>query len=242
MKKNKNLMRLLIALAVLIVTTNVTKADKILDLTTVDSFDTVNDAWFYWTDFESTSTGTGKIDPFMRIQNVGIEEGFNTDDYKFLLDIKDSHSITIDDIPLVSLDDGDYREFLLDIQQANPTTLTIDKLQIYLAGTGDLRSLAGLNPIWQLDTETENNSILMDAVLNPGNGKGDMFAYIPDSLFNSNIGNYVYLYAKISDGSSSFEEWAIRLSDNTTQVPVPGAFVLGMLGLMFAGKKLRKYA
>ena len=70
---------------------------------------------------------------------------------------------------------------------------------------------------------------------NPGSGKGDMFAYIPDSLFTG--GTYVYLHSEFGENFGSnagYEEWAVRLQV-PPQVPVPGALMLGSIGVAVVG-------
>lgn len=262
-KKNKNIMRLLIALAVLFIVTNQSRAGM-YDLTGVlaGGYDevTINNAVFQ--NVNTASTGSGKIHSFVRIKGGASEQGYNTDARPVEYDENTSPSFTrslpLSMVPTLDIDGVLYREFLLDINQNNTgdgRLLSLDKLEIYLADEGDLtgHQTGDIGTmIYEMgkDVSGADNWILMDYSLNNGSGSGDLFAYIPDSLFDfDSLGSYVYLYSMFGasnngayPNTASFEEWAVRKDAGTTQVPVPGAFILGMLGLCVAGKKLRKYA
>ena len=239
-----------ILVAVCICFTNV-QADPIpLDLTE-DGFDGyINGAYFQQAD--EASTGTGLIQSFVRIQAKGVEMGYNTDYRPFTYDELNSstftHSLLLEDVPTVKLDGISYREFLLDINQTKPNSLlSLDALKIYQGDTGDrsgpITSWTD-NPIYDMG---EDNYIKLDYSLNNGSGSGDMFAYIPESMFDDKI-PYVYLYSEFGaefGANAGPEEWAVRMIAETTTgtvVPVPAAVLLGMLGLGVMGLKLRKFA
>lgn len=221
-----------------------------LDLTTAGSSGKINGALFSTTD--RSPTGTGVIDPFVRIQMNGHEEGYNTDSANLLYDEKSgiwTHSVLLSSIRTFPIDGIDYEEFLLDIneQSGNKSLLSLDKLMIFQESVGDLcvpvGELAGLGKlVYDLD-QGGDNWIALDYRLNSGSGGGDMYAYIPTSLFTG-IGPYVYLYSAFGyqqgyESGAGFEEWA---TDPEPVVPLPGAVLLGMLGLGGAGLKLRKFA
>lgn len=226
-----------------------------LDLTTAGSSGSIGGAFFQQTNFEQSSTGTGVINSFVRIQD-DIEEGYNTDGRPLPLwpDVNTSptftHSLLLSVVPIVSLSGTDYREFLLDINQTAPgTLLSLDKLMIFQESDPDLTgSLASLGtPLYDLDAGGDN-WIKLNYILNPGSGKGDVLVYIPNSLFNPSGGQYVYLYSRLGDnftGNDGFEEWAICQQvggcggGGTTNPPIPepmsmllvGSGLLGVLGL-----------
>ena len=92
-------------------------------------------------------TGTGYIDPFVRIQANGHEEGYNTSARPFQsgMDQKDpinyTHDILLSQVPTKLIDGVLYREFFLDINESNSDSnhlLSLDELRIYLSPTGNL--------------------------------------------------------------------------------------------------------
>ena len=221
----------------------------------------IDGAWFYNSD--TASTGSGVIQPFLRIQKNGIEQGYNTDyrapkkadnEYPEMIDPW-TQSLLLSIVPTVDLGGTLYREFLLDLNQNNSAEgryISLDKLEIYQADVGNLtnHSTGGLGTtIYEMgdDGTGASNWILLDATLNSGSGGGDMFAYIPDYLFDSEeYGDYVYLYSMFgvhNVANATFEEWAVRKGiEPPPVVPVPGAVLLGILGLGISGLKLRRFA
>ena len=193
---------------------------NLLDLT-VEFEGTINGAIFQRFDPE-TSTGTGVIEPFLRIQGKGIEEGYNTDT-TIAFETKEgpwTRSLSLSDVPLVTIDGVNYLAFLLDINQSmgSKSILSLDELKIFLETSG---SMAGCSddfstPVYDLG---ENNWIKLDAgLVGNGSGSGDMLAFIPDSLFNGS-GNDVYFYSKFGVNESSnggFEEWAVQIAESAT--------------------------
>lgn len=213
---------------------------------------TINGAWFY--NVETQSTGTGVMDSFIKIQsNVDVEQGYNSDGRPVTYDEKNTpnHSLPLTDVPIVSLPGkGMFREFLLDLDEPlaqGQGLISLDTVQIFLASVGNLTGpVAGLGtPIYNMDIPTPDNYIRLNAGLGHGSGSGDMFAYIPDALFTG--GSFVYLYSKFGESerpayaaNNNPEEWGVR--EVSTVVPLPGAVLLGMLGLGAAGLKLRQFA
>jgi hypothetical protein len=228
----------------------------------------INGAWFYNVNY--SSTGSGVIDSFLRIgSNDPTEQGYNTDyrsnkapkypEFDEDKEAKYNHSLLLSSVPNVDLFQNGtfYREFLLDINQnksGEGRLLSLDKLEIYMGDSNDLYNYStGFNglgtKIYDLGSGTQGaNWILMDYSLNHGSGSGDLYAYIPNSLFIG--GTYVYLYSMFgvhNPNTASFEEWAVRESSTPPPpppppVPAPAAILLGMLGLSISGIKLRKFA
>jgi len=218
-------------------------AGPTLDLTTQD-FGKIDDAYFIRT--YSQSTGTGVIEPFVRLStNQPISQGYNTSARPLLYDEnncpKFTRTLSLSEVPVFKIGEIYYREFLLDINQNGTTDgrmLSLDQIEIYLAAepdlTGNPSSLGTL--VYELDTATADNWIKLNYKLNHGSGSGDMLAYIPDNLFVG--GDYVYLYSmfgKNLPNSAGFEEWAVRKGEPLPVVPAPGAIVLGSIGLCLVG-------
>ncbi len=219
----------------------------------------INDAWFY--NVHAAATGTGVIDSFVRIHGGAVEQGYNTDGRPVQFDENTSpqftRSLLLSDVPIVYLagDPTPYREFLLDInQEKHSPLLALDDIEIYQTDAGNHTNFGepGFGKmVYDLDAGPEDNWILLDYSLNTGSGSGDMFAYIPDSLFKWDL-DYITLYSHFGAGSTSdfpnnsnndgFEEWAVRTAVAPPVVPVPAAILLGMLGLGAAGIELRRFA
>ena len=225
-----------------------------VDLTTGGS-GFVDGAFFQWTDLNHSAVGTGVIDPFVRIQANGTEQGYNTDGRPVPFDEKtnanDTHSLLLSAVPVVNLSGINYREFLLDIAEpgGDTTFISLDQLKLWLADDPDINTTdLGFfgTPLFDLDG-SEDSSVTLRGDLNPGNGKGDMFLYVPDALFDKQGPQYLYFYSQFGDSDASFEEWAIChqeggcLGGGTPPngvIPEPSS--LGLLGIGLLGFWKRK--
>src|SRR5947208_435102 len=97
---------------------------SVVDLTTAGSKGTINDAIFQ--QFAPQPTGSGVLNTFLRVQNDGVEQGYNTDFRKVDQDQTSdpsTRSLLLSEIPKVTINDVLYREFLLDINESNNTPL-----------------------------------------------------------------------------------------------------------------------
>jgi len=226
-----------------------------LDLATTSPQDAKNGAIFYST--QQQPTGTGYIDPFVRIQRMGTEEGYNTDG-AIQWDTKDhtgqnwTHSIRLGDVPIVTIGGVNYREFLLDINEAASGTkrmLSLNEFQIYLSDSNTLTgldrtnytftngALYNTNLYYDLDsvgTDTHGDKVVrMDYTQASGSGSGDMFVYVADSKFTGQSSNrFLYLYSAFGrpDASDSgFEEWATIQGRAPAVVPLPAAAWMGVV-------------
>jgi hypothetical protein len=208
-----------------------------IDLTTAGATGTDGVAIFQQVGFQPS--GTGFIDSFVRLRtNSGIEQGYNTGARPVQFDANSSPSFTrnllLSEVPVVNLNGVNYRQFLLDINQtsANPL-LSLDKLQIFQSNTADLNNYPNLGTkVYDLDA-TKDNFIKLDYSLNSGSGSGDMFAYIPDSLFDPNQ-KFVYLYSLFGTefpNNDGFEEWSVLKGQTppVNEIPAPATLVFGAL-------------
>ena len=188
------------------------------------------------TNTDNQSTGTGVIQSFVRLSsNDDCIQGYNTDFRPLEFDENSSPSFTRDlslsAVPIVTIGGVQYREFLLDINQTNADSLlTLNEVEIYVHstdsvtgyGSGDLTT-----PVWSLDGAGDRN-ITLDYALNSGSGSGDLFLYVPNSLFVN--GTQVTLFSSFgvpNNNNDGFEEWAVRTTE--TLVTEPG--ILGLLGI-----------
>ena len=214
----------------------------IVDLTTQDS-GTINDALFYFS--SKQPTGTGVIDPFLRVQNDPNEHGYNTSGGTPFDDKAGpwTHDIQFSDLQStqVMVDGTAYYSLLLDVNEpgGSKSLISLDSLQFYTSDTGgkttlDLSQLGTLR--WSLDGG-EDSFVMLDAARNSGSGSGDMYAYIPVSAF-AGVSNsdFIYMYCRFGDQAAAdgtteggFEEWALVAS------PVPEVSALfPILSLMAA--------
>ncbi len=228
-------------------------AEVELNLAASSPQDGLNGGLFYSTDLQPT--GTGVLQPFVRIQAKPTEEGYNTDGV-IQFDTKDNpgnwtHSITLSQVPIVTINGQQYREFVLDINETKTATgrfLSMNELQVFLANTPTLTGFdntaaIGWAPsvatnVYDLDSGGINGDqrVKMDYSQASGSGSGDMFVYILNSKFTGN-GPYVYLYSKFGfpdTSDSGFEEWAVRPA-TTTAVPLPASLWGGLALLGFLG-------
>lgn len=192
-----------------------------------------------WSQQNMHPTGTGVYDPFLRVQNRGVEEGFNTD-AENVLDNKPSpwtHSVRMGDLDVI-VGDGvmgvlgvEYFAFDLDINEpesADKQLLSLDKFQLYTV-TGDpaIDSLAQLMAQGQLQYDMDggaegDRSVYLDSGLAPGSGHDDMSVWVRKSDFvGYTDDSFLYLYSAFGstegmaadefDSGGGFEEWAARM-------------------------------
>jgi hypothetical protein len=199
-------------------------------------------------------TGTGVIDPFLRVQSSPTEQGYNTsggtpfDDKAGIW----THDIKFSDLQstMVTVNGTSYFKILVDLNEPNgaKSTISLENIQFYTSATGsktteNLSSLGTLR--YSLDTAGGDNTVQFDAARNNGSGSGDAFLYIPASAFaGTNANDFVYMYVNFGNAdmttAGGFEEFA--LVRNLAPVPEMSAFfpILGLLVAVGSTSILRR--
>jgi hypothetical protein len=206
----------------------------VIDLTTRGARVLYNGAIFEQID--PRSTGSGVIDPFVRINpggSVSCEQGYNTSARKLEFDENSSptftHDLLLADVPSVHLPEGDFYQFMLDINQSNSGLtdhlLSLNKVEVYNGAAGGAKgypgALGGL--VYNLDAGGPA-WIKLEYNLNSGSGSGDMFMYIPKSALT---GPYVYLFTEFGENfqnTGGYEEWSIIKGPGASPSPSPSPF------------------
>lgn len=190
-------------------------------------------------------TGTGYIDPFLRVQASPTEQGYNTSGGTPFDDKGGpwTHDIKFSDLQstLVTVNGTSYFKIMVDLNEPNgsKSTISLENIQFYTSATGsqtttNISSLGTLR--YSLDTAGGDNTVLFDAARNNGSGSGDAFLYIPASAFaGTNANDYVYMYVNFGNAdvttAGGFEEFT--LVRNLAPVPEMSA-LFPILGLMVA--------
>jgi hypothetical protein len=248
--KTISLLGVLIAAAGFFVSAGTARA-TVVDLTTgPDASGEINGALFFAT--QQQPSGTGNIDPFLRIQEKGFEQGYNTDG-GFPFDDKHphnfQHSLLISDLTPVFLNGQPYLQFMLDSNQNgnNYTEHVLDMTALQIFTTNDPNQTTesfDSKGILQLNGTLvynmgSGNSVLTTAT---GSGKSDMFMYIPANLVQTGE-KYLVLYSAFGNdipADGGFEEWVFI--PGTAPIPEAGTFfpIVGLLAAVLCTRVLQR--
>jgi hypothetical protein len=200
-------------------------------------------AYFQFT--QPQPTGTGYIDPFLRVQANGAESGYNTSGGTPFDDKAGpwTHDIQFSDLQAtaISLNGQQYFVIMVDLNEPNgsKSTISLENIQFYTSASGSLTSttLSDLGVLrYSLDTAGGDNTVEFDAARNNGSGSGDAFFYIPASAFaGTNPNDFVYMYVNFGNAdmttAGGFEEFT--LVRNLAPVPEMSA-LFPIVGLLVA--------
>jgi len=236
-----------------------TTGDTCIDLVDGDTGTLSDKTIFNWVD--QGSTGTGVIEPFLRVQANGTEQGYNYNTSALgggSFDTKTgpwTHDLLMSDLVQVDINGVSYYEFLLDINETKASSarlISLNEVQIYTGSqltslTTDISTLGTLR--YDMDGGADGDvTVEMDYSRNPGSGYGDVLMYIPTSYFaGASDSDYVYFYTMFGNANGSdagFEDWALRPGactpdnpyyDNGCVPPPPAAPEPGVLSLVGLG-------
>ncbi|HKW01800.1 MAG TPA: PEP-CTERM sorting domain-containing protein [Vicinamibacterales bacterium] len=176
---------------------------------------------------EQHSTGTGVIDPFLRLQQNGTEQGYNTGDRSYpggnkmqpgfndKTDKNFTRNLPTSELATTMINGTLYAAFFLDVNEQAATNggknlITLDQLEIFTSANGDLNTysnsgannasggLNGATKVFDLDTAGSDNWVQLDYTLSgQGSGSSDMVFFLPYSYLAGS--DFVYLFSEFGD-------------------------------------------
>lgn len=195
-------------------------------------------------------TGTGVIDPFLREQENGSEQGINTSIAKPPYDDKPgpwTHDLLVSQLTPTLFMGIEYYKFSLDANQEMNGPISLINFKIFVTSGPPISNVGGLMSLVNTGTPAYNmnggvTQYRVDITSQTGSGSGDMFVLVPMSDIGTS-GN-LYLYAQFGQDANGggfasndgFEEWnasegVSRVPDGGTTVMMLGA-ALGLFGVM----------
>jgi len=199
-------------------------------------------------------TGTGVIQPFLRVQASPTEQGYNTSGGTPFDDKAGpwTHDIQFSDLQAtaVNINGAAYFVVMVDLNEpgGSKSTISLENLQFYTSATGSstTENLSQLGTLrYSMDTAGGDNTVLFDAARNHGSGSGDAFFYIPATAFaGTNANDFVYMYVNFGSAdvttAGGFEEFT--LVRGLAPVPEMSALfpVIGLLVAVGSTHALRR--
>ncbi|EEF62397.1 hypothetical protein Cflav_PD5032 [Pedosphaera parvula Ellin514] len=219
-----------------------------IDLTTAGSSGTANGAIFNQINVQST--GTGVLDPFLRIQQTGTESGYNTSVGTPLDDKAGiwTHDLQLGSLGTVTQNGVSYYKFILDVNETKPGALiSLNNFKLYERGSAlsVANTLANLTSTSTLKFDMDgagDTTVNINYALNSGSGSGDISVLVPVSALGVDGSQYLYLYTSFGSpygSDAGFEEWA-AVQGTTTVCAPDGGMTMILLGVAVSGLGLLK--
>jgi hypothetical protein len=184
-------------------------------------------ATFYGTATFTTDTtqptGTGVFDPFLTIQNNGVEQGYNSSSSSAPFDVKRipqwNHEFTVAEMKAnaaVTIDGTAYYRFLIDINEPDSGTkplISLDSLKMFTTPTaGQTTTNVESLGVKRFDMDIDPGGMLVDNWVlyddrNHGSGESDIAFLVPATAFASAAdSDYVYMYQKFGEHEAADAE------------------------------------
>lgn len=191
-------------------------------------------------------TNTAQSVSFLQLQNDGVQHGYNSgiDMPKFNTTAESGGTRSIRFSDLVRSSDGQFFEFMLDVNQAAGSTLALERLAIYTDSRADVATttLSFETLRYTMDKISDRTVLLSGDVATGGVGSPDLRVLIPVGAFvGSRADDFVYLYSMFSGANGGVEEWGMPEVAFLSTIPLPSAAGLGLAGLfVVAGVRRRR--
>ena len=229
------------------------------DLTTLDATATIQSVIFTQGDPRS---GTTVYQPFLRVQAIGVEQGFNTDfrplepDAVGTLVTRSLPLNSLQRVLLTTPQGSDYYfEFHLDANESTisgNSFLSIDQLRFYTAAEGNIATSTALNMTGVLRYDMDQageQTLLLDTALEVGTGSVDLTIHVPTSYFSGSLdSDFLYLFFRAGDqglvgarnyaSSGGFEEM-LALQGPASSVGIPSASAHPWIRVLGGGERAR---
>ena len=206
-----------------------------LDLSTVGSFGSINGAIFRQYDTHApANVHNGAVQSFLRLNEGGREHGYNTDARPLQFDEsrRGTHSIRVDDLPLVTIGGIQYRELVLDVNEpSHHSKISLDELRVFVSDNPKLHgynnrndTLGGVRASYDLGA---HRWVQIDAGLNHRVGTGDVLVDIPASALTG--GTYLALYSKFgvhNGAGGGAEQWGPGFKTDAKTSTISGSVQL----------------
>lgn len=201
---------------------------------------TANGALFFAADPQPT--GTGVIDPFLREQENGSEQGINTSISKPPFDDKPgtwTHDLSVSLLAPTMFNGINYYMFSLDADQEMNGPISLISFKIFVTTGAPISNVGGLMSLVNTGTPAFNMNggsiqYRVDITSQTGSGSGDMFVLVP--VIDIGTSGNLYLDAEFGadangngfPSNDGFEEWSAS-EGPSTRIPDGGSTAL-MLG------------